>query len=414
MTQPNPSEQHIKYATLLTALAPNKTPQILSKLMGLNERQKMVAISFLVDLKEMARKNNSCSQHQYFLEFSEDLGSLQDKLFKSLVEPKGSNFSLSKIFKQIISISSKPPFLFGIFFFLLLSGLIYWQRSKILSISLWGDKIDIPHTNSTENQATNPSQQTNNANPNLVFLLNMYEKTFDAVKIGKDSAINLEGSESFQSISTAIQKSKEEILKILNENQQLLTDLKSQDPKVIQEARKPGKYPIYNDLKQFTTLKSANLDKLPELSKDSRDNDKASVTMLQKALKRGGNYYSAGKEEDQPGVFGEATENAVKNAQTQARLPSDQISGIVGQITWDKILKDRLQDLQAEAVYQTLQINLYQDNTNIVTEIKKCQYKHNKEETPLHFNECLENIQTLTTPSSEGADSGENTQTTSD
>ena len=405
----NPQNFAIQYATLITALAPSQNQDILTKLMDLKEQKKRVAINFLGDLKTKDDQNESCRNHPFYMYFYGAISLLQDYLSESL-EQKGSNFSPSNILKQITQF--RPPFSAWIFFFLLLSGLIYWQTSNILSRLPW-----VPYTISTKNQETNPSPSDTNAvtpQTNLVFLLNMYEKTFDAVKIGKDSAINLEGSESFQSISTAIQKSKEEILKILNENQQLLTDLKSQDPKVIQEARKPEKYPIYNDLKQFTTLKSANLDTLPSLSKDSSDNDKASVTMLQKALKRGGNYYSAGQEEDQQGVFGEATENAVKNAQTQARLPSDQRSGIVGQITWDKILKDRLQDLQVEAVYQRLKTNLSQDNTNIVTVIKKCQYKHNQEETPLHFNECLENIETPTTPSSEGADSGENTQTTSD
>jgi len=398
----NPQPFAIQYATLITALAPNETQPILNKLIRLNQQDKQVAIQFLVDVKQRARDNKLCYEHEYFLYFSEDLSKLQDKLLESL-EPKPSNFSPSSILKQITQ--SKPPFWAWIFFFLLLSGLIYWQKSNILSISLWGHKIDIPNKNSTENPATNPSQQTNNANPNLVFLLNMYEKTFDAVKIGKDPKIDLSRSESLQSISTAIQKSTEEILNILNENQQLLIDLKSEYPKVIQEARKPGKYPIYNDLKQFTTLNSAKIEDLPNLSLGNQENDALSVNMLQEALKRG-DYYTAGKEYT-PGIFDEATQNAVTSAQTQAEFSEDEITGFVGEKTWSNILKDRLQDLQLEAVYLTLKDYLKQSNPtyNIVTEIKKCR-DNNKDQNALHFNKCLENIGKSTTPSNKGTESG--------
>jgi hypothetical protein len=406
---PNPSPPNIKYATLLTALAPNQTQDILSNLIKLNPQEKRIAIHFLDDLKTKANQNESRDHHPFYNYFYGAISSLRDKLLESL-EQKGSNFSPSKIFKQITQ--SKPPFWAWIFFFLLLGGLIYGQKSNILSISLWGHKIDIPHTNSTENPATNPTQQTNNANPNLVFLLNMYEKTFDAVKIGKDPQIDLSSSESFQSISTAIQKSTEEILKILNENQQLLIDLKSQYPQVIQEARKPDKYPIYNDLKQFTTLNSAKIEDLPNLSLGNQENDALSVNMLQEALKRG-DYYTAGKEYT-PGIFDEATQNAVTSAQTQAKFSEDEITGFVGEKTWSNILKDRLQDLQLEAVYLTLKGYLKQSNPtyNIVTEIKKCRDK-NKDQNALHFNKCLENIGKSTTPSNKGTESGENTQTTS-
>ena len=85
-------------------------------------------------------------------------------------------------------------------------------------------------------------------------------------------------------------------------------------------------------------------------------------------------------------------------AQTKAKFSDDERVGIVGPKTWREIFKYRIQDLQVEAVYQTLQTHLTQDNptSNIVTEIKKCQDKHNKDKTPLHFNDCLEKIGTST------------------
>lgn len=366
INESNPQNFAIQYATLVTALAPNKTLNILNKLIRLNQRDKWVAIMFLIDLKQRANSSSLCN-HNYFTDFYYALTQLQDKLIKSL----NQNSSLWDTYLNRIPKIGGFGLLI-IFFFLLVLGLgprfIYWQKSDILST--------LPD-HKTQNNG-------NNSKTNFASLLNMYEQIFNAIKIGKNP--QLDRSESFQSLSTALQASRAEIRKILDDNQQLLTQLKDQNPQVVQEARQRD---IYNQLKLFTTLNSAKIGDLPQFPENAEDY--VSVTMLQEALKRGGYYAPTQEYTDEKGIWGQATKNAVRQAQVRANVPESERVDRVGPKTWGEIFFI-IQDLQVEAVYQTLQTHLEQDNTNIVTEIRNCRDKHNDQKTPLHFNDCLEKI----------------------
>jgi len=387
-------ETYVRYVTIFVALAPVILKEEKKRLLNLNKEYKQKAIDHLNTVINLVPKQ-SADENQY----SKFISALK-KLLEELEKPSDNHWDLLiKIILPILATVGLSA-MSGLYFFLSPSS-----KEQNGHLGIFGNIIsfvrgETPKTKSQGNQA---GETTNASNPQtkLAVFLNMYEGIFNAVEIGKKN--QLEQSQTFQSLSTALQASRAEIRKIWDDNQQLLTELNSQDPEVVKKTREQD---IYKQLKLFTTLNSTEIEKvLPELEEGVQD--RLSVAMLQEALKRGGYYLTGQEDTDLEDIFGEATKNAVIQAQTKAGFEQNDIVGRVGQKTWG-VLKYRVQDLQVEAVYQMLQTHLTQDNptSNIVTKIKNCRDKHNKEKTPLHFNDCLENIGTQTTQVNEGGDSG--------
>ena len=375
----------VRYVTIFVALYPQKLNDEKKRLLRLKSKYKQAAIDHLKNVINLV-SNQPAEKNQY----SKFISALE-QLLTELENPSDNHWELLiKIILPIV-VAGVGLFALGLYFFLSPSSKEQNGHLGIFSNIISFVRGETPTTESNGNQA---GGTTNAGNPQtkLAVFLNMYEGIFNAVEIGKKNQI--EQLDFFKRLSTDLQTSRTEIHKILDDNKQLLTELKDQNSQVIQEARKKD---IYNQLKQFITLNSTEIEKvLPELEEGVED--PLSVAMLQEALKRGGYYVTSKEDTDGEGIFGQATKSAVIEAQTKAKFSDDERVGIVGPKTWREIFKYRIQDLQVEAVYQTLQTHLTQDNptSNIDTEIKKCQDKHNKDKTPLHFNDCLEKIGTST------------------
>lgn len=408
----DPKPHHIKYATLLTALVPNKTEDILNQLIGLNQRDKQVAIQFLVDLKQTARHDKLCYQHSYFIDFYYHLSRLQDALSESS-EPNSYSFppNLNRLRDQI------RRFLSPILIILLLGGtvgLMYWQWPNIFSRLPGVSHGDTTNTNGTGGTGDG-TLASSGGSGFLGELLDKYDRQHQMFQLAEQNRPEIEKNQTLEEIKTGLEDYRKKISDELKKKQSFLTSLEKGKPDdLVTQARSEQ---IYKDLAQL--LPAIDPQKLPDLKRetgevsDGSTPDEVAIIMLQKSLERRGHYDEnfAGKTNYNPGVFDENTELAVKNAQKAfnknktelTKIPED---GIVGTQTWDVVLS-RIKDIQVEAVYQTLQTHLEQDNTNIVTEIKNCRDKH-KEETPLHFNDCLENIgqnQTTPAPSTTPSDS---------
>ena len=418
INESNPQPFAIQYATLITALAPNNNNgQIFKKLMHLNEQQKWVAIKFLVDLQQIAGQNDSCSQHPEFLKFSYALTALQNNLLKSL-EPKGSNFSLSNILKKINQ--SKPHF--SIFFFLLLAGsagLIYWQKPNIWLLPNILPRLSWPgHSDTTNTGGTGGTGggtvASSGVSGSLGDLLGKYDRQYQIFQLAEQNKPEIEKNNTLQELKTELENYRNKISDELKNDTILARLEKGQSDDSVKQARQQQ---IYQDLQQL--LPVIDPKNLPVLKPETQEANspaeklKPAIIMLQKSLERRGHYDGmSGKQDYKPGSFDENTQLAVQNAQkafNKNQKQDSQISedGIVGTKTWGVVIS-RIQDIQVEAVYQTLKISLEEGTStlNIVTEIKQCR-DNKKDEKALDFNDCLlEKIGTSTTQSNEGAGSG--------
>ncbi|MDJ1185925.1 peptidoglycan-binding domain-containing protein, partial [Roseofilum casamattae] len=411
LTENNPQDYLIKYATLLTALAPTQAEDILAKLMELNKSRKQLAIQFLIDLKKMAREARDHQSHfsiqfQCFLVFSEALSILQDELLESL-----DTNSFNRSFKnRIASISQyKPPFLVWVFFFMLLgsASLINWYKPDIFSSGI-GD---------TETLLTTDSGNQNSVDPNIFFpeLLYQYESLHQIDKKVQSLTENLTTPEITisQKIDTDLEEYGNMILQIFTSEQNkeneedkenveemsFLEKLQSENTQHVINAREEGFYQAFIKLIPLELAIEGNHN-LKNLS----ENDRLEVEMLQKSLSRRGYYKlnATGQQEYKPGIVDPNTKNAVKKAQAdynKSKTEDEKIDedGELGPETWEALTNtsiNRIKDLQVEIVYETLEKHL-KDNprSNIIAIIKQCRDRH-KENKPLHFNDCLNQITT--------------------
>ena len=416
INESNPQPFAIQYATLITALAPNNNNgQIFKKLMHLNEQQKWVAIKFLVDLQQIAGQNDSCSQHPEFLKFSYALTALQNNLLKSL-EPKGSNFSLSNIVKQITQL--RPPFSVLIFFFLLLAGsagLIYWQKPNIWLLPNILPRLSWPgHSDTTSTtRIGGGTVASSGVSGSLGDLLGKYDRQYQMFELAEQNKPEIEKNNTLQELKTELENYRNKISDELKNDTILARLEKGQSDDSVNQARQQQ---IYRDLQQLSpVIDPKNLPVLkPETQGANSSTLKPAIIMLQESLERRGHYGEnpAGKQTYALGYFDENTQLAVQNAQkafNKSQNQNSQISeddGKVGTETWGVVIS-RIRDIQVEAVYQTLKISLEEGTPtlNIVTKIKQCR-DNNKDKKALDFNDCLEKIGTSITQSNEGAGSG--------
>ena len=374
--------KNIKYATLLAALYPQKTEEILYKLIDFNRKHKnKVAVNFLDDLLMMQTLYSECLKHE-------------------ICELFCKNFTYTK-FKLINPLYNSPSIpIVPCIAFVLLSGVaavawIYGQPN--ISISRTNTSITISTRNNTSISITISTRRNRSGNlvsfeiyPTstgkqglLAELLNEYDRQYEPLKLLE---LNQERS---------IVRLKKDILgKLLDpEAKEYISRLKDRDPNQVIDARKKE---IYTSLKKFTPEIKTEI--LPVLK--LKIQDEVNVTTLQNALKNNDNYTS-GKQTYERGNFDIPTKKAVENLQRgyintlkkDSKKTEIKKDGIVGPNTWN-LLKDRLKDLQVETVYQTLINHLELENQtydNIVSEIKKCQYS-NQNEKALMFVNCLEEL----------------------
>ena len=361
---PEPKAQNIKYATLLTALAPDENKDILSELMKLNNKLKNeVAINFLDRLLKMATLSQNCLNHPISELFYKNFTFTRFRLMGSL-----NNYILFVC--KGVALSLIPFFLFVIWMYLQpnISITISTRRNGYKNLA----SFEIPPTSIGKEGS-------------LAELLNEYNSKYKAIKILEP---NKKNNTNIKKISNTLYeelgRDKQKIVNKLTdmEVEQYIQQLQDSDPNQVIDARQKE---IYTNLEQFTP--KIITEKLPVLKPGAKD--KVNVTILQDALDRNGNY-TTGQENYEPGEFDKFTKKAVENL--QSNQPIEQ-KGKVGASTWS-LLVGRLKDLQVEKVYETLNKHLELDNQtdyNIVTEIKKCQ-DDNQNEKALEFVNCLEKL----------------------
>ncbi|GGA03357.1 peptidoglycan-binding protein [Okeania sp. KiyG1] len=139
----------------------------------------------------------------------------------------------------------------------------------------------------------------------LAELLNKYDSQYKEFKKQE------ENQEENEKLKNVLSEDQQKIINKLTDIQaeEYIQQLKESDSNQVVDAIKKE---IYTNLKQFTP--EIKEEKLPVL--ESGTQDKANVTILQKALKRSGDY-TPGKENYEPGKFDEFTKQAVENLQNR-------------------------------------------------------------------------------------------------
>ena len=232
----------VRYVTIFVALYPQKLNDEKKRLLRLKSKYKQAAIDHLKNVINLV-SNQPAEKNQY----SKFISALE-QLLTELENPSDNHWELLiKIILPIV-VAGVGLFALGLYFFLSPSSKEQNGHLGIFSNIISFVRGETPTTESNGNQA---GGTTNAGNPQtkLAVFLNMYEGIFNAVEIGKKNQI--EQLDFFKRLSTDLQTSRTEIHKILDDNKQLLTELKDQNSQVIQEARKKD---IYNQLKQFITL----------------------------------------------------------------------------------------------------------------------------------------------------------------
>jgi len=392
-TEQDLSKQHIKYATLIAALA--RDAKIYGQLIKLERQHREVARDFLDNLLKKIFDSNPCRTQSNYNDFYGALSFLRDALSNSL----SPNSSILYPYRNFLPPQIRHLLPLIIFFFLLCGtvGLMYWRWPNILSRLPGVSHGDTTNTNGTGGTGGGTLASSGGFGF-LGELLDKYDRQYQMFQLAEQNKPEIEKNKTLEEIKTGLEDYRKNISDELKKKQSFLTSLeKGQPDDLVKQARSEQ---IYKDLAQL--LPAIDPKKLPGLKRetgevsDGSTPDEVAIIMLQKSLERRGHYDEnfVGKTNYTPGVFDENTELAVKNAQkafNKTALTKISEDGIVGTQTWDVVLS-RIKDIQVEAVYQMLQTHLEQDNTNIVTEIRKCRDQHNKEKTPLHFNDCLEKI----------------------
>ena len=354
------SNNNIKYATLLTALAPDKKQDIHKELTKLKQNKKEVAIKFLNELLIEVTKNKKCFNHK------------NSQLFYKKIT--------STIYKLTGSVNKTRTYFPKTYFWLL----IFFPLGSLAVAWISWSNIANMRSNVPETSPESIPKQVS-----LTEQLNKYDNQYEAYKIVKEKGR--------KGLKNKLYQDKKGIINQLNKAEQHIQDLKYGNSKEVIAARKK---PIYTILKQKKFTPEIIADNLPSLNEKTQD--KVSVTALQNALKRGG-LYKEEQDNYEPGTFDQFTKKAVENLQSgylenlklkkQSNTTSMTKDGIVGPNTWN-LLTGRLEDLQVEMVYETLKNHLQLENKtdyNIVSEIKICK-DNNQNEKALEFVNCLEKL----------------------
>ena len=354
------SNNNIKYATLLTALAPDKKQDIHKELTKLKQNKKEVAIKFLNELLIEVTKNKKCFNHK-----------ISQLFYKKIT---------STIYKLTGSVNRTKTYFPKTYFWLL----IFFPYGSLAVAWISWSNIANMRSNVPETSPESIPKQVS-----LTEQLNKYDNQYEAYKIVKGKGR--------KGLKNKLYQDKKGIINQLNKAEQHIQDLKYGNSKEVIAARKK---PIYTILKQKKFTPEIIADNLPSLNEKTQD--KVSVTALQNALKRGG-LYKEEQDNYEPGTFDQFTKKAVENLQSgylenlklkkQSNTTSMTKDGIVGPNTWN-LLTGRLEDLQVEMVYETLKNHLQLENKtdyNIVSEIKICK-DNNQNEKALEFVNCLEKL----------------------